>query len=94
MKLVLNTTLKNLVGEDMGITVGQAAANMVLFVKEDPMRAFTLAQKLYNDAEIELSPVEYEFLKDAVKKHGLDAYTSNLAAGQILVILSNLKENA
>lgn len=94
MKLNLKQKLKNLLGEELPLTVGEALGNIILHVKSDPMRSFVLSQKLYTEMEYELSNVEYEFIRDAVKEHGRETYLNNLAPGQLLVILSELKQNA
>lgn len=93
MKLKTNTKIKELNGEDSKeLTVGKAIANIILFDKTDPLRAYVTATKYYKEDEVELSKVDYEYIKNNITENGKNIYTS-LVTGQILLILSELKED-
>jgi hypothetical protein len=95
MKLKTNIKIKELDGqESKDLTVGKAIANIILFVKSDPLRAYIMATKLYSEDEFELSKADYEWIKTAITEHGYEVYTNALVSGQLLLILSELKEDS
>ena len=94
MLLNLKVSIKELDGKDSEtLTVGKALANIILMVKSDPLRSYLMAQKLYVDDTMELSKADYEWVKTAVTEHGKEVYGNNLVIGQLLLILSEIKED-
>jgi hypothetical protein len=94
MLLNLKTSIKELDGKDSEtLTVGKALANIVLMIKSDPLRSYLMAQKLYVDNDMELSTADFEWIKTAVTEHGKEVYGNNLVIGQLLLILSELKDS-
>jgi hypothetical protein len=95
MKLKTNIKIKELDGqESKDLTVGKAIANIILFVKTDPLRAYIMATKVYSEEEYEISMSDYEWIKTAIIDHGSEVYTNALVSGQLLLILSELKEDS
>lgn len=92
MKINLKEQLKDLEDKDLGLTVSKALSTVILAEKTDPLRAYVLAAKIYKDEEIELNKSDFDFIKDAINKHGKEIYTSALVTGQLLMILSEFKE--
>ena len=93
MKLQTTQKIKELDGQDSKmLSVGKAIANIVLMVKSDPLRSYLMATKLYQENEIELSKADYEWIKTAITEHGHEVYSNALVSGQLLLILSELKE--
>ena len=93
MILKLKTKLKNLEGKEIeDVDVGQTLANIVLQQKSDPMRSYILSGDLWKKDEIELSKADLEYIKTAVTEKGGEVYTNALVLGQLLVILSELKD--
>lgn len=95
MKIQTKIKIKELSGEDTkDLTIGKALANIVLFVKSDPLRAYLMATKLYSEDEVELSKADCEWIKTAVTEHGYTVYSNALVSGQLLLLLSELKEDS
>jgi hypothetical protein len=93
MKILnLKQKLKDLEGNDLlEWTVGTGLANMILSSKQDPLRSYVMAVKLYSDKSMELSVSDFDFLKSNIEK--AESFTNVLIPGQLLVILSELKDN-
>lgn len=75
------------------LTVGKAIASMVLASKNDPLRAFLMATDLVKKDTVELSPADFDWIKTCVTNHGKDVYTNSLVPGQMLYLLSELKDD-
>jgi len=95
MKIKTHTTIKTLDGKDIkdvdkSFTIGQALSEIIISSKiGGKMKCFSLAQKFYNDEEVNLDQADIVLVKNLVES--TDLYT-NLVTGQILVILSEDSE--
>lgn len=100
MKINTKTTIKNLAGKEVQInngddlvpwTIGDVIANILISSQEGgKMKMLSLAQDFYNKDEVSLDAADL-----ALVKHIIDIskiYDNNLATGQILLYLENLKE--
>ena len=96
--LTLKQSLKDLKGDVLKngdreiVTVGSAAATIILMVKEDLIRSLTMAQTLYKEEKIELNTSDFDYLQAGIKAHASSVYGNALIGGQLLVILSELKD--
>lgn len=92
MKINAKEVLKGLGGEElkMGdtvVTVGETISNILLTdTKGGKMKLYSLAQKFYNDKNIELDDADFSLVKTSVETS--PAYNA-LVIGQLLVILDN-----
>jgi len=95
MKIQTKIKIKELDGtESTDLTIGKALANIMLFVKTDPLRAYLMATKLYSEDEYEISLSDYEWIKQAIIQHSHEVYGNALVSGQLLLILSELKQDS
>jgi len=92
MKIKTQTTIKTLKGEDIKdgedkfFTIGKAMSEIIISSKiGGKMKCFSLAQKFYNDKEVDLDQADMVLVKNLVES--TDMY-NNLVTGQLLVILS------
>lgn len=95
MKIKTKEPIKDLAGKDIPngkdgfFTVGTALSNIMLDAREGgKMKLFILAQKFFNNDEVDVDDADLGIIKQAVEK--TDQY-NNLVNGQLLQILSNLK---
>ena len=51
-----------------------------------------MAQKLYSNESIELTKTDFEWVKKAVINYGCEFYQNALVSGQLLLVLSDIKE--
>lgn len=102
MKLNLTQPLKDLSGENLKdpsnkvVTLGKILANAIIAVQDttEPARNYVLSTKCYQDKSIELEKEELTFMIDQVGKAGTPQLPfPNIYKGQILEILSKLKDN-
>jgi hypothetical protein len=71
-------------------TIGEAVSTMLVGAQEGgKMKLFILAQKFYNEPEIELDSADLSLVRGAVEKS--TTYNA-LVIGQILVLLDSLKK--
>jgi len=95
MKLNTSAKIKELDGSlSKELTIGKALANIILFIKSDPLRSYLMATQLYSSDEFELSDADYTWVKTAVAEHGSEVYVNALVSGQILLALSELKDKS
>jgi len=96
--LTLQQSLKDLRGDILKngdgemITFGLAAATIILMAKEDLIRSLTMAQTLYKEEKIELNTSDFDYLQASIKANASTVYGNALIGGQLLVILSELKD--
>ena len=94
MKISTQTKLKNFIGETLkdnneDVTIGKAIANILISSEEKgKMKLFVLAQKFYNDENVELDNSDFELVKKTV---GETKIYNALVAGQVELFLSELK---
>lgn len=75
------------IGEDKrNLTLGRALCLMVLGVEKspDPLRSYTMAQKMNKDGDISVDNSELQFLKDTVKN---STAFLDIVRGQVLSLL-------
>lgn len=99
MKINTKITIKDLAGNPIptgkdeksgDFTVGMALSNILVdTTKGGKMKLFILAQKIYSDEEVEVDEADLAIIKSAVEE--TENY-NNLVNGQILQILSGLKD--
>ena len=94
MKINTQAKLKNFLGETLkdnneDATIGKAIANILISSEEKgKMKLFVLAQKFYNDKNVELDKPDFELVKKVV---GETKIYNALVAGQVELFLSELK---
>lgn len=73
------------------VTAGRALATILNFRQNDPdpLRAYALSQKMYQDETIELNQSDVEYVEAAIKANG--SYYP-LVKGQLIMILLGKKE--
>ncbi len=91
MKIDLKQELKDFEGNTLtdndkkAYVLGKVIANMVVTAKgDDPMRAYTLAQKIYKLDELILDKSDMGYVKDAVKESKI---FGNYITGQVLSLI-------
>lgn len=96
MKINTQTPIKTLAGEPIkngtegNFTIGLALSNILIENKQGgKMKMFILAQKFFNDKEIDIDEADFNLVKSAVES--TENY-NNLVNGQILQILSDIKD--
>ena len=87
--------LKNFKGLDLkndsneSITVGEALSNILLSDKVGgKLKCVSLAQRLYNDALLEVDDSDFKLIKESVERNEI---YNNLVSGQLLSILEDIK---
>lgn len=99
MKIITKIVLKDLIGRDIPflendvLTVGKAIANTIVSPKRwkgSPIKAYKLAQKLYEDEPVEVDKADLVQIKNAIEA---DVDSSKVIVGQILDILEDIKED-
>ena len=93
MKINTHTAIKNIKGADLKdgdtekfFTVGTALSEILVASKMGgKMKCFVLAQKFYNDKEVELDEADKELVKSTVEATEL---YNNLVNGQLLILLT------
>jgi hypothetical protein len=89
-KIITGDKLKDLSGKEIDLTVGTALSNILVSAEAGgKMKMFTLAQRLFNDKAVEVDEADFNLIKTSVES--TKTYTI-LAAGQLLVILENIKD--
>jgi len=98
MKINTKIAIKDLAGNPIptgkddktDFTLGMALSNILVdTTKGGKMKLFILAQKIYSDEEVEIDEADLAIIKSAVEE--TENY-NNLVNGQILQILSGLKD--
>ena len=92
MKIQTNVHIKELDNTEAALTIGKALANIILLSKNDPLRSYLMAQKLYSNESVELTKADFEWIKKTVTDHGCEFYQNALVSGQLLIALSDSKE--
>lgn len=91
MKINTQTSIKNLDGKDIKdgekfFTIGKALSEIMVSAEVGgKMKCFVLAQKFFNDKEVDLDEADKELVKSAIEATKL---YNNLVTGQLLVILT------
>lgn len=93
MKIKCKEVLKTLQGQPIKdgkeeLTLGMTVANILLQPRQDKkfstLKAFSLAQKFFNENEVDLDDADLKTLKELLET---DTFFSPLVTGQILKIL-------
>jgi hypothetical protein len=100
-KIQCKVSLKDLLGKEISTSaedkapffVGQAIANILLAPRQgerklDALKSWELAQKFYNNKEVEIDTSDFQKVKEMVET---DKNYSMLIIGQLMEILTNLK---
>lgn len=92
MKINTTKELKTLDGriimqsENEKLTLGKAVANVLVTSENiNKLKAYSLAQKFYNDAEVDIDEADFELVKQELEQSR--AYNA-LIIGQILSIIN------
>jgi len=91
MKINTQTSIKNLDGKDIKdgdkfFTIGKALSEIMVGAESGgKMKCFVLAQKFFNDKEVDLDEADKELVKSTIEATKL---YNNLVTGQLLVILT------
>jgi len=98
MILKTKEAIKNLAGEDIKdeqvtFTVGKAISTILLEAEGDKMKLFILAQKAYEEKDLDLDDSDLQLVKKAVES---TKKFTNLVTGQILQLffVEETKESA
>lgn len=74
------------------LVIGKCLANLVLQNGKDSLRSYSLAEQLYKLPKIELNASDFELVRLSCEANGIAVYGNVMISGQILKILSDLKE--
>jgi len=91
MKINTHAPIKNLDGKDIKdgekfFTIGRALSEIMVGAETGgKMKCFVLAQKFFNDKEVDLDEADKELVKSTIEATKL---YNNLVTGQLLVILT------
>ena len=91
MKINTHKAIKNLDGKEIKdgekfFTIGKALSEIMVGAElGGKMKCFVLAQKFYNDKEVDLDEADKELVKSTVESTKL---YNNLVTGQLLVLLT------
>ena len=91
MKINTQTVIKSLDGKEIKdgekfFTIGKALSEILVNAElGGKMKCFVLAQKFYNDKEVDLDEADKELVKSTVESTKL---YNNLVTGQLLVLLT------
>lgn len=90
MKIKTSDFIKNLADKNTELTIGKAIANILIGAKEGgKMKLFILAQKFYQDDEVEIDGADLSLIKKSIES--AEVY-SVLVTGQLLLVLDSLKK--
>jgi len=91
MKINTHISIKNLDGKDIKdgdkfFTIGKALSEIMLASEAGgKMKCFVLAQKFFNDKEVDLDGADKELVKSTIESTKL---YNNLVTGQLLVLFT------